>query len=110
MTEKLEYLRRENMRECGFGVDAMKEIRICTECGNPSPSTEAFCRECGCRLPDKTMYDIYKERHTVCPACDTVVAKDSEYCPQCGTKVKPPKTNIKFFKMIKEAKANENRL
>ena len=27
-----------------------------------------------------------------------------------GTKVKPQKTNIKFLKMIKEAKANENRL
>ena len=87
MTEKLEYLRRENMRECGFGVDAMKDIRICTECQNPSPSGEAYCRECGCKLPDKTMYDIYKERHTVCPACDTVIARDSEYCPQCGRKI-----------------------
>ena len=73
MTEKLEMLRLENMKQCGFGVEAMKEVKV--------------CRECGSKLPDKTLYDIYKERHTVCPACDTVVASDSDYCPQCGTKI-----------------------
>ena len=87
MTEKLEMLRLENMKQCGFGVEAMKEVKVCEKCGNPSPVQEVYCRECGSKLPDKTLYDIYKERHTVCPACDTVVASDSDYCPQCGTKL-----------------------
>ena len=87
MTEKLELIRLENMKRCGFGTEAMKAVKVCMECGNPSPSGEAYCRECGHRLPDKTLYDIYKERHTVCPACETVVASDSEYCPQCGNRL-----------------------
>lgn len=87
MTEKLESIRLENMKRCGFGVDAMKQTKVCAECGNPAPSSEAFCRECGHRLPDKTLYDIYKERHTVCPVCETVIAMGSEYCPQCGKKI-----------------------
>ena len=91
MTEKLEQIRLENMKQCGFGVEAMKEVKVCTICGNPSLSSEAYCRECGNKLPDKTLYDIYKERHTVCPVCDTVLASDSDYCPQCGTKVEANK-------------------
>ena len=94
MNEKLERIRIENMKRGGFGVDAMKEIRICTGCGNPSPSNEAYCRECGHRLPSKTLYDIYKERHTVCPRCETVVSDSSDYCPQCGTKLKTMKLTV----------------
>lgn len=95
MIEKLEVIRLENMRELGFGTDSMKQLKICTACGKMSPHTEAFCRECGRRLPEKTLYDIYKERHTVCLSCETVVSQDSEYCPQCGKKIEIFKTNIK---------------
>ena len=35
---------------------------------------------------------------------------DGLYDKRSGTKAKTQKTNIKFFKMIKEVKANENRL
>jgi|GEM_PF-867139 len=87
MTERLEAIRLENMKELGFGIERMKELKVCTKCGQPSPSGQQFCTECGVRLPAKTLYDIYKERHTVCPHCDTVVAKGSEFCPQCGTKI-----------------------
>ncbi len=93
MIQKLELLRLENMKQCGFGVDEMKKIKVCTTCGNPSHHTEQFCRECGYRLPDKTLYDIYKERHKTCPSCETVVADNSEYCPQCGNKLNDKKTN-----------------
>jgi len=86
MTEAFEKLRREHMKQGGFGVEAMKAIKVCGQCGHPSPGAEAYCRECGCKLSDKTLYDIYKERHLVCSVCDTVMVSDSKYCPQCGNK------------------------
>lgn len=85
--EKLERLRQQNMNYCGFGPNAMKKLKVCRECRASAPSDQQFCTECGHRLPEKTLYDIYKERHTCCPKCDTVVCDSSEYCPQCGEKL-----------------------
>ncbi len=87
MTEKLEAIKLENMKQYGFGIEAMKQIKICHKCKNASPTHQQFCTECGHRLPEKNLYDIYKERHKSCPACDTVVADECEYCPQCGEKI-----------------------
>ncbi len=88
MREQVERIRKENMKQYGFGVEAMQQIKVCGECGTTAKSTQSFCTACGHRLPDKTLYDIYKERHKCCPTCDTVVADESDYCPQCGRKLK----------------------
>ena len=85
--EKLEQSRRENMAHYGFGPSAMKLLRVCTVCGNPAPAGKHFCVECGHRLPDKTLYDLYLERHETCSVCGTVLTKGMEFCPQCGTKI-----------------------
>ncbi len=87
MTEKLEYIRFENMKQYGFGIEAMKKIKVCTRCGNTCTEKNEFCTECGHRLSDKSLYHIYKERHTTCSRCDTVVADGTDYCPQCGEKI-----------------------
>ena len=72
--DKLELIRQQSMEQYGFGPAAMKKVKVCTVCGNPSPSDQQFCTECGHRLPDKTLYDIYydiyKERHVCCPIID----------------------------------------
>lgn len=86
MTDRLEQIRKQSMEQYGFGPNAMKKVKVCTKCGHPSPADEQFCRECGVRLSDKTLYDIYKERHKSCPVCDTVFSNVG-YCPQCGTKI-----------------------
>ncbi len=86
MNEKLEAIRLENMKQYGFGVEAMKRTKVCHKCGNTLSVDQQFCTECGHRLSDRTLYDIYKERHKTCPACDTVVTDESDYCPQCGEK------------------------
>lgn len=91
--DKLEMLKQQNMDYYGFGPNAMKKTKVCIECGHPSPSDQQFCTECGHRLPNKTLYDIYKERHKCCPACDTVLADEMEYCPQCGTKINVTKVS-----------------
>ncbi len=86
--EKWERIRQQSMEHYGYGPNAMKKLKVCTECGKPSPSEKHFCTECGHRLPTKTLYDMYKERHKYCPACDTVLSDGKEYCPQCGTYIK----------------------
>ena len=85
--ERLELLRRQNMEHYGFGPSVMKKIRVCAHCGTPSQTESNFCVECGYRLPDKTLYDMYRERHKVCFVCDTILAQDMEFCPKCGTKI-----------------------
>ena len=84
--ESLELSRQQNMEHYGFGPDAMKKLRVCTVCGTAAPPGKHFCIECGHRLPDKTLYDLYLERHKVCPVCRAVLADEMEFCPQCGTK------------------------
>ncbi len=84
---RLERIRLESMEHLGFGVQAMKRIKVCAKCGNPSPTNQQFCKECGSRLPDKTLYDEYKERHQTCPNCDAVMHDESLYCSQCGTRL-----------------------
>lgn len=87
INDKLEVIRLENMKQYGFGVEAMKLIKVCTRCGNTSSTNQQFCTECGYRLPEKTLYDTYKERHKICPQCETVVTDETDYCPQCGEKI-----------------------
>ncbi len=85
--EKLELSRRQNMAHYGFGPSAMKKVRVCAQCGSPASSEKNFCVECGHRLPDKTLYDLYLERHEQCSACGAVLAKEIEFCPKCGMKI-----------------------
>lgn len=47
---------------------------VCPQCQFENPDTNKFCQECGVSLTQKT-----------CPACDSVVSLDAEYCPNCGT-------------------------
>lgn len=91
--DKLERIRQESMEQYGFGPNAMKKVKVCTKCGQPSPNAQQFCTTCGDQLPDKTLYDIYKERHPCCPKCDTVLSDGMDYCPQCGTKIETGKIN-----------------
>ena len=95
MIQQYEKIRREGMQQYGFGPDAMKKVKVCTECGQILSSDQQFCTECGYRLPDKTLYDIYREGHKRCSSCDTVLSKEMGYCPQCGTFVEPdPKDTL----------------
>ena len=82
-----EQARQANMDHYGFGPRAMMKLKICKACGCTSPSTLNFCTECCAKLPEKNMFQEYKERHKFCKSCDTVVKDDAEYCPQCGKKL-----------------------
>lgn len=86
-TEQFERLRQENMEYFGFGPVSMKKIKVCLRCGQAVQNTDEICKTCGCELPEKTLYDVYKERHQICSCCETVLSDTMEYCPQCGTRV-----------------------
>ncbi len=72
------------MEQYGFGVDAMKRIKVCTFCAAAMDAEATDCSECGSRLPAQTLYEVYRARHKSCPQCERVVADEAEFCPICG--------------------------
>lgn len=87
MTMKNDIIRHESMRHYGFGNEVMMRIKVCGECGAVASADQIFCKECGARLPGLSLYEIYKERHTVCPYCDIILAENTLFCPQCGKSI-----------------------
>lgn len=70
----------------GFGTENMKRLKICPCCGNAQTAKNRFCKVCHTKLPEKTVFDIYKAKHCCCTKCENVLPNDAEYCPMCGTK------------------------
>jgi len=94
---ELEKLRQVTMERYGFGTNIMRNIRICAECGLPSAAKERNCRSCGGKLPRETLFQQYRKRHCFCFRCDTVVADNVRFCPECGTRI-PAGKCLKIFK------------
>ena len=83
-----ETIRLESMRQYGFGAEAMKALKVCTRCGTMADATATFCKECRARLPQETLFQLYRRRHGVCPECETVIPDSAQFCPQCGCRVR----------------------
>ena len=88
MTDRLKAIRLAGMQQFGFGPEAMKQIKVCKNCGEPVPAYCKYCIKCGDKLPAENLYQVYKHRSCSCPICDTVVSMQAEYCPKCGKKLK----------------------
>ena len=80
-------LKCENVLQNGFGIEVMKKIVICQQCGTKANKTDNFCINCGKRLVKETIYDHYRKNHLICNCCFTVLTNDKNYCPQCGSKI-----------------------
>lgn len=78
--------RKAALEYFGFGTENMKRLKICTCCGNALNSKNRFCEACNTKLPEKTVFDIYKAKHRCCEKCGNVLPNDAEYCSICGTK------------------------
>lgn len=87
MKEDLATIKLAGMRQYGFGPMAMKQLKICPVCGEPSFAGHCYCTGCGAALPNETLYQSYKRRKTACPVCDTILPEQTRYCPKCGTKL-----------------------
>lgn len=77
----------KNMEEFGFGPNVMKKHKVCSECGKMVDAKNEICFYCKTTLPEETLYDRYKQKHSSCPKCDTILTVDSQYCPTCGNKM-----------------------
>ena len=86
-TEKARYAALEQF---GFGPNVMKKTKVCTKCGQMGSAASSTCHACGEKLPDMTLYDLYKKQHACCPACDTAFSPGSQYCPNCGKRITGP--------------------
>lgn len=84
MTKKVRF---RNLERFGFGPNVMKKLRVCPRCGQAVKTRADTCPECGEKLPGETLFDRYKRQHKCCSECDTVLAADSLYCPNCGKQI-----------------------
>ena len=80
-------LHNETMKFYGFGYEAMKSVKVCEKCGEAAGAHQLFCRECCSFLTRKSLYDLFKERHTLCPKCKIILPDTAAFCPQCGKAV-----------------------
>ena len=87
-TNFLDNIKLRGMKHYGFGPEEMKKIKVCKSCGAKSGATETVCSTCGEVLFEKTLFDEYKGKHIYCKNCDTVLAKDAQFCPQCGLRIR----------------------
>lgn len=92
MTERV--MQRERRLRLGFGIDAMKQLKVCVCCGTVSHADQNQCLSCGAELPKETLYEFYRSRHRKCGHCHAVVSGDASFCPTCGRQLpKDPKTD-----------------
>ncbi len=84
-------IRKESMARYGFGIDAMKSVKICACCKEMAHVSQQFCRECGSPLPEENLYQLYVKRHRYCRTCETVVNQNMKYCPECGLRLEETK-------------------
>lgn len=87
MTGNYRIIRTENKRRFGFGIERMKEIKVCEHCGAVAAAGRVFCPDCAKLLPRETVYAQYQKRHRCCKGCGTVVSNRMNFCPDCGQKL-----------------------
>ena len=73
-------------KEVGFGIEVMKNRRVCIKCGSGESADLQICSVCGEKLPTQTMFQVYREHHNRCSRCDTILADYMKHCPHCGRK------------------------
>ncbi len=87
MLRRSELVRKEGMTHYGFGIDAMKSIKVCGHCGEMANVSQLYCKECGSPLSEENLYQLYLKRHRHCEKCKTVVTQSMKYCPECGRRL-----------------------
>jgi len=68
----------------GFGIEIMKQTKVCGQCGTAHHFSRYICDRCGSKLPQQTLFSVYQQRHRLCSICDTVLTPRMKFCPHCG--------------------------
>lgn len=77
----------ERTISCGFGPESMKQIKVCPRCASFVSTKLYVCPQCGGRLPQSNLFQLYQRSHRLCPICDTVLSDFMKFCPHCGTPI-----------------------
>lgn len=72
-----------------FGIDGMKQMRVCPHCGGAASAKLHVCPDCGRKLLQSNLFQLYQRSHRLCPVCDTVLSDSMHFCPHCGNNVEP---------------------
>ena len=67
-------LRQVTLLEYGCGPETLRRRKICPSCGRANSADRTDCADCGARLPEMTLYDLYRSRHRCCPKCGKYVS------------------------------------
>ena len=73
-----------NLQNAMIGVanQAAKNMKVCSECGEPTSADKVFCPSCGAKLPEQTAADS-----AICPNCGMQNDVGTKFCGGCGTKL-----------------------
>lgn len=75
-----------SLESYGMGPNVMKKLKVCRRCGHLSSRWALLCPDCKKPLNYATLFDDYKNMHTLCPHCGIPLTSDTHYCPNCGRK------------------------
>ena len=62
-------------------------MKYCQNCKLEYDDKFSFCKKCGSKLEEK-------EEKKACSKCGKELSAESDFCPFCGTEIKPNKTNV----------------
>ena len=66
----------------GYATEMSKNIKVCTNCNQPSDKEKTFCPSCGTKLPETTVSE-----GTVCTECNKQNPVGAKFCDACGAKL-----------------------
>ncbi len=66
----------------GYATQAARNMKICPKCEAPAGADEAFCPQCGAKLPEQTL-----AQGAVCTACGKQNTVGTKFCSGCGAKL-----------------------
>ena len=66
----------------GYATQMSQNMKVCSECGQPTTAEKKFCPSCGAKLPEQTV-----AQGAVCPNCGKQNNIGMKFCSDCGTKL-----------------------
>lgn len=81
-----------------YATKMSASMKVCPNCGQPSPADKAFCPNCGTKLPETTLGQDY-----TCSKCGAVNTPGTKYCSSCGALLPGAEAEMKAQKAKDEA-------
>lgn len=73
-----------------FATSMSASMKVCPNCGQPSPADKDFCPNCGTKLPERTLGQDY-----TCSKCGTANTPGTKFCSKCGALLPGAEAEVK---------------